>query len=54
MWEESQADLPPQRALPEINPNALFDFANQFRIGRAGLEERERYMFAVVITINHL
>lgn len=53
-WEESQSDLPPHRALPEINPNALFHFANQFRIGRAGLGERERYRLAVVITINHL
>lgn len=53
-WEESQTDLPPHRALPEINPNALFHFANQFRIGRAGLGERERYRLAVVITINHL
>lgn len=54
MWEESQADLLPLHAFPEINPNALFHFANQLRIGRAGLQERERYMFAVVITINHL
>lgn len=54
MWEESQPEPPAQQALPEINPNALFHFANQFRIGGAGLQERERYRFAVVITINHL